>query len=309
MKDKAVKKVSDNLDMFAGGIADKMINFFQKNNERNFIIAAHKKNGDLAVIPALNRTTIEIGNNQNSLRSKDSLIEIAHINLPEKPENMKDMSDFIIGVIFGISTLIDDNLNSINSIDELEIDEHGSEFYDIPNKIIKKSLKPAKLITTDDYLFFKLNILNDYSSRMLLGCVKDVDIIMENIASDISIVNGKNGIFEAVMNGRCSPIYPSIKPEEKIFIDTNNKKIVDGEIYVCCLIESIYSIELNMYRVFKKGNGIFLKADNPSLSLYKDDDKSPVKYVKCFKDKLIKSKDVSNVIIGRVVEVNGKPIN
>jgi hypothetical protein len=295
-ENKLLKKISDNLDMFAQDMADKMINFFQKNNEKKFIIAAHKKNGGLTLISDSNKTTVEIGNTKNSTGEKyknDDLIELININLPEKPENLKDMSDCIIGTIFGSSTLIDDNL------DNLDVNDFEADIYDIPNKIIKKTLKPEKLIKINEYLFFKLNILNDYSSRMLLGCVKDIDTIMSNIVYDFSIVNNnENGIFEAVMIGRCSPIYPTIKQKEKILIDTKDKKnIVDGEIYACCLSKSIYDTTINMYRVYKKDNGFLLKVDNPAL--YIEDDGTPVKH---FEDKLIRQNDIQNVIIGRVIK-------
>ena len=292
MDKKVIKDISNELEAHAGGIADKMINFQKETGETQFIVRAHKKNGHIALLSAIDKKPLEILSKKRlNIQDEGDYIDLAFINLPKNPElsNLKDMSDCIISAIFDVTR---EELDILS-----ENEEHEAEIYKIPKAIPKKknkSLKDAKLYNLDD-LFFTLPI-SEGVSRVLFACNLDIKYFVDqSVSSDFLVISGNNdGVFEAEIIDCQIAMSPTFKRDEKIIINTKDKKIEDGSIYACYLscIDKPY-IDVEIRRVFKKADKIVLNADNPSL----DRD-----YTKSHNDILIKEKDIKNVIIGKIIK-------
>lgn len=292
MDKKIIIKILNELESHAADIADKIINFYKENGERQFVIKTNKKNGSIAVMPvAVQEPIVTIGNIKNST-DKIDYIDLAIIKMPKniKQLDLKDISDFIISSIFDLCT----GENYIISEDQ----EYEPEIYEIPNRISKKknkSLKFEELLEPNDYdLFFTLPMSMLQGVNRILIVNNNTQNELINISpSDFTIISGNNdGVLEAEIIEYHIAMSPTFARCERILIDTKDKKIEDSSIYACFLNYVERDADIAIRRVFKNGDDIVLSSDNPII----------YEHTKFYRDILIRKKDISNVILGKVIK-------
>jgi hypothetical protein len=288
MDKKIIIKILNELESHAADIADKIINFYKENGERQFIIKTNKKNGSIAVMPvAVKEPIVTIGNIKNST-DKIDYIDLAIIKMPKniKQLDLKDISDFIISLIFDLCAE-EDNIIS-------EDQEYEPEIYEIPNKISKKKNKPLKfekLLEPND-LFFTLpmSMLQGVNRILIVNNNTRNELINHISPSDFIIISFSNdGVLEAEIIECQIAMSPTFARCERILIDTKDKEIEDSSIYACFLNYVERDANITIRRVFKKGDDIVLSSDNPTIYEHT-------------KDILIRKKDISNVILGKVIK-------
>lgn len=288
MDKKIIIKILNELESHAADIADKIINFYKENGERQFVIKTNKKNGSIAVMPvAVQEPIVTIGNIKNST-DKIDYIDLAIIKMPKniKQLDLKDISDFIISLIFNLCAE-EDNIIS-------EDQEYEPEIYEIPNKISKKKNKPLKfekLLEPND-LFFTLpmSMLQGVNRILIVNNNTQNELINHISPSDFTIISFSNdGVLEAEIIECQIAMSPTFARCERILIDTKDKEIEDSSIYACFLNYVERDANITIRRVFKKGDDIVLSSDNPTIYEHT-------------KDILIRKKDISNVILGKVIK-------
>ncbi|MHB1661415.1 MAG: S24 family peptidase [bacterium] len=160
-------------------------------------------------------------------------------------------------------------------------------------KAIVEQLEPSLYPRNSD-LFFTLNC----PDRAFLLALPKREV---SCNFDISKNLNDHVISALVFPHKEMPMYPFFKRgDNKILIDMADKVIEDGNIYVCFLNHKCLTTdEIMLRRVFKEGNDIILKADNP---MAERDSKG--KLEKVYSDILIKCGDIPNVILGKVTKTN-----